>query len=561
MRRVILAAVLAVIVLLILVFGAPRDHVRSDVRGVHPLYQALAPEPRHFDPEQSAALFVGVRKFGDETGTVDVEFAADDAVDLAHAFAIDPQSRLVSPSRVVIALSGRPQKKESKARLEELLRAGAREVPARHADILLALQKQAAAASSDGVLIVSIASHGFVHDGIPYILGADSPPQFPDTALPAPRLFDLAAMSEARRSLFFIDACRERITGGARGGPSAATAAPILSRMGHIDGQVVFYAAAAGGYAYDGDGNGVFTSKVLEGLRCNAAVVRGVVTAETLRGYVERNVRRWIRQHRDPSVAAATQFSMEGDAKNMPLATCGGPLPPPPPGDVARATTDGSHISAFDEKGAPLWTRDLRAPVVQVKVEDLDNDNRREVIAGSSKSITVFDGRGNVAWTAAESLPLREFVVDHLLRRDPTLQIAALWSGDKESQSTVTTYAANGQKLATYSQNDRLQHILIDRPTTRHNRRIIASGVDEKRLTTLLLLDSSAKLLWQGVLLRPMERLAHFVVGDRDKYSRDIKLTTASGDELHLDFDGKVLERSSPSLIWRLTAGKKRRSP
>ena len=144
------------------------------------------------------------------------------------------------------------------------------------------------------LLIVSIATHGFIKDGVPYILGSNSLFQYPETALPTPKLFDIASTAEARRSLFFIDACRERITGDARAGASPATAAPLISRMGRVNGQVVFAAAAAGGYAYDDDGNGVFTKAVLEGLSCKAALVRGAVTAGTLDTFVERSVRAWI---------------------------------------------------------------------------------------------------------------------------------------------------------------------------------------------------------------------------------------------------------------------------
>src|SRR5436305_1891289 len=191
-RRMKVRVLLAVVIVAAIVFlfvAVPRPSGPGITRGVQLLHAADAPEPRSFDPRQSAALFVGVRKFTRDENIVEVPYAADDAVDLAYMFALDRRVALVSPSRVVIALSGRPQKEESKRRLDALQQAGAKVEKAGPSDILMLLQRQAALASSDGLLIVSFATHGYVRDGIPYILGATSVFQYPETALPAPKLF------------------------------------------------------------------------------------------------------------------------------------------------------------------------------------------------------------------------------------------------------------------------------------------------------------------------------------------------------------------------------------
>lgn len=302
---------------------APRQSTPARSIRVLPVQKTNAPSSSRFDRTQSAALFVGVRRFTKDH-TLDVPYAVDDAVDLAYTFALDPHVSLVPADRVVLALSGTPQKEESQRRLDELQKAGAEVEHADPSDILLLLQQQAAAAGQDGIFILSISSHGFVWEGTPYILGSTSLFRYPDTALSTTRLFDIVATSTARRSLLFIDACRERIAAEVRAaGPDPRTAAPIVDRMTQIEGQVVFYAAAPGRYAYDDpkNGNGVFTRAVLEGLHCNAAS-NGVVTVDTLRRYVEREVRQWIRAHRDPSIGAAIQVSMEGDTDDMPLAVC-----------------------------------------------------------------------------------------------------------------------------------------------------------------------------------------------------------------------------------------------
>jgi hypothetical protein len=558
MRVRVLIGVL--IVAAIVLLALPRTPAPGMTRGVRLLQDTDAPAPRTFDPRQSAALFVGVRKFTRDENILEVPYAADDAVDLAYKFALDRRVALVSPSRVVIALSGRPQKEESKRRLDALEQAGATIEKTGPSDILMLLQRQAALAGRDGLLIVSIATHGYVgRDGVPYILGSTSLFQYPETALPTPKLFDIASASGASRSLFFIDACRERLSEGARAGASAATAAPLISRMGHVDGQVVFYAASAGGYAYDDDGNGVFTKAVLEGLSCKAAFARGAVTVETLRTFVERYVRTWIRQHRDLTITAATQISTDGDSKNMPLCVCAGPPPPAPPGDVVRATHDGANVTAFGSDGARLWSRAINGHVSRVEVADLRGDGNHEVIVGTAASITVFDRTGANIWSANESGELEMFVVGHLLRHDPTLQITGIWNDDRESH--VSTYDADGGRLSTYSLHGRLQRIAIDRPTSRHNLRIIAAGTDDdagaivgihKPLATLLVLDSKGKLLWKGVLLPAAERIARFEVVSRDKYSREIILLTRDGHEIHLDFEGNLLAKPSDGVTLKI---------
>ena len=110
-------------------------------------------------------------------------------------------------------------------------------------------------------------------------------------------------------------------------------------------------------------------------------------------------------------------------------------------------------------------------------------------------------------------------------------------------------YDAAGAHLSTYSLHGRLQRIAIDRPTSRHNFRIIATGTDDdagaifgihKTLATVLVLDSKGKQLWKGVLLPAAERIARFEVVSRDKYSREIILLTREGHEVHLDFEGNL---------------------
>ncbi len=279
---------------------------------------AVVPAAARFDRSQSAALFVGVRKFTKDK-TLDVPFAVDDAIDLAYVFALDPRVGLVPPERIVLALSGTPYKRESQGRLEELRRAGAQIAGAEKDDILALLHQQATRAGRNGIFILALATHGFMSEGNSYVLGSASLYRDPHTAISTEKMFDIVATTGAQRSLLFLDACRERIT-GAR--PNPPTAAPPLDRMTRVQGQVVFYAATAGRWAYDDGGNGVFTKAVLDGLNCKGSPAHCVVTVENLRKYVEHEVLTWIRAHRDPAISSAIQVNLDGSTHDMPLVNC-----------------------------------------------------------------------------------------------------------------------------------------------------------------------------------------------------------------------------------------------
>jgi hypothetical protein len=518
--------------------------VERMVRGVQLVGEAETTGTIAFDPSQSAALCIGVASFPKDS-TLEIPYAADDAVDLAYKFAMDPRVRLVPPERVVIALSGPPRKDISKKRLQELLEAGAKKEPAGPSDILRLLEKQAAKAGPGGILIVSVASHGFTRDGVQHILGSSSILEYPETALQMPRLLEIAARSAALRSLLLIDSCRNRLTEGTRGSPAIA---PSITRMNRTSGQIVFSAATTGGYAYEGDGNGVFTKAVLDGMSCMASLERGAVTFRTLQTFVEREVRMWIRKHRNTSIRAATHVSMDGSSQNMPLSICVPPRPPPPD-DVDRVVRDGSTVFAFAANGARLWKATVPGEILDAEGVDLDANGSHEVVVAGD-TITVLDHTGKLAWSVAEEgLTLRQVFIADLLQNDPNHQIVALWEGGGSSTSSqVTMYAADGRRLSAYEHAGHLSHIAMDRPTSRHGYKFIVAGVDDHANATVVLLDTRTKPVWAGILLPPTERIDRLEVIDHDNdATRDIAVTTASGSSIYLDFAGKSLDGKPPS--------------
>jgi caspase domain-containing protein len=282
---------------------------------------------RDIDPHASAALFVGVRTFTEDDNLTEVKYAVDDAVDLAYEVAMDRQPLLVAPERVVLAISGEPQKPQSQERLKKLLDAGAVQARADVPEILKLLKSQSRAAEQGGIFIVSFATHGMSDDGMQHLLAANSLLEYRETDVTEARVLDIVSTSGVERSLILIDACRERIRRDQRNGTTdPKSVAAFLSAMAVVDGQVILSAASPGDYAYDDDerGNGVFTAAVIDGLHCGAPTDgRGYVTVGTLGDYVEGRVLNWIRAHRDHEARKATQMNWEGRSKDMPLSICG----------------------------------------------------------------------------------------------------------------------------------------------------------------------------------------------------------------------------------------------
>jgi hypothetical protein len=519
-------------------------------RSVRALFESSRPISTRFDRRQSAALFVGVREF-DNPAVERVKYAVDDAIDLAYAFAMERRVSLVPPRRVILLLSGRAAaKKESQQRLHLLREANADvRFRAGAADIRAALRQQAALAGRDGLLIVSIATHGFLSEGNGYILGASSALRDRNTMLQTTDVFEAIASSAAQRSLVILDACRERTEAGTRSVLASATSAapPIVRRLARTRGQAVFYAAAAGQWAYDDDAarNGVFTRALISGINCGAAKVRGVVTAETLAGYVERSVHAWIRDNRDPDIGSATQTSIDGAARNMPLAQCWGSEPQPGP---ARVTADGTLIRALSQKGKLLWQLDAGEAVAHVQALDLDADGRSEVIFTTRHAVEVVDDNGKPLWSVREPMTLTGLTTGDLFRQHAN-ELVALWYDDHAAASHLTVYDPAGIRLGGFDHDRRFTHVTIGRPNNRSAPRVVATAGDR-----LFVFDpkklARGKLLWSGRVTGVITAINLIDVDDDQR--KDIVLATAGGAKIAVDFAGRALGGGSRARFERL---------
>jgi hypothetical protein len=555
----------------------------GDRRSARPL--ALREEEGRlpFEAEQSAALFVGVRAFHD-ANVAEVPFAVDDAIDLAYTFALEPKATLLKPRHVILALSGAPHKNKTQEHLLALQAAGAVVVAATSSDIFASLRKQAESVGRDGIFIVSFATHGFSSEGVPFLLAESSLLGDPRSAIATTKILDIIAASNARRSLVLLDACRERVNAATRAGGSRLTSgAPLIKDMSNVDGQVVLYAAAAGKVAYDDEKarNGVFTAKVLDGLRCKAERnEHGLVTAGTLSTYVREHVRSWLRKHHPGGGggAEAIQVSMDGDTSGMPLAVCTPPreaarsvaLPSP-----ARVSVDGASLTAFGEDGRLLWSVRMDGRITKAAVADLDGDGVNEVIAAAGGSLTAFTASGERLWIEDTNAPpnydgvsgpltIRTFTIGNLFRNG-TQQIVAVSDDGGDVVSRLTIYDSDGRFRSGYWHPGRLQQVVIGTRTARTAPKIVATGVNRDLhsvisargiVSTVFMLNPRqvsgeappyrGKLhfgsqLWYGCVLAP-QRIESVEIIDHDNDgNRDIALSTTSG-KIYLDFDGKVID-------------------
>ena len=478
------------------------------------------PAQAGFSRAESTGLFVGVKEFRDRD-TLDVPYAADDAVDLAYRFSLDQRSSLIPPQRVVLALSGRPMKKESQERLRELREAGAQIKDATSDDIHDFLREQVARAGTSGLFVLSLASHGFLDEnGDAWVLGSNSRLGAPEGSLRMETLFDVAG--RATRSLVFVDACRDRVAKNARGvAPDPMTVAPLLAKMARIEGQVIFFAAAADQYAYDDEvhQNGVFTKAVLDGLDCGASSPRGQVIASTLHTYVQRAVRRWLVEHDKTPVDPVTQVRMEGATRNMPLTQCWRSAKFP-----IRASADGATLSTYDADTEPLWVRKFADRIAQADAADLDADAFYEVVVGAGHTIQVFDRDGKLLWEyGGDGMRIVTFAIGDLFRKH-TNQVVALWTDGHASRLTVLD--SKGAVMASCEHAGLLDRVFLGRPNNHHNQKIIASSIGG------IFVFDARKLarLWTEKIASPVQ--------DVRVVDRNIEVVTKSGRTV-FTFDGR----------------------
>lgn len=271
-----------------------------------PNFAALAPEvlqAHSFEREDSAGLFIGVRQFIDaeeqpSRELLEIPYAVDDAIDLAALFALELE--LVSPARVRLLLSGEPQKESSAEALTRLKVAGAKVDKPNFTRVLSVLREVTRSAGEHGLLLISVATHGFSQGGERLLCQDSIRGDLEDTSLAWTKLADLATSSPCPRRLILLDACRERVEAGRAVGSEAAavTSSALGNAIQAARGLAVLCGAPPEGYCYDDPEarNGAFTARVLEALRHRAQPNdQGLVTLRSMAEWVDVALQNWLR--------------------------------------------------------------------------------------------------------------------------------------------------------------------------------------------------------------------------------------------------------------------------
>ncbi|HEX2060207.1 MAG TPA: hypothetical protein VHK90_05665, partial [Thermoanaerobaculia bacterium] len=338
------------------------------------------------------------------------------------------------------------------------------------------------------------------------------------------------------------------------GNPDRRAAAPHLEKAARATGQAVFYAAAAGEFAYDDDRrkNGVFTGAVLDALRCSAGAIDefGLVTIDTLGAYVHESVKTWVEKHGNGRTSNGIQVRADGGMRSMPVAVCrtsssdssvipevisalryivgvlqrvqttitgGAPLPaanaaPPPQSRPAQVRTADDVLNVFSSESMRLWRREVAGPIVHAEVADLDGDAVNEVVVGvggaegDGGKVIVFDARGNVRWSADTTMPLnydgghtgrmtiRAFTTGDLFRKGKRQVVVLAIDAQGWYPAVLQVYDWDGKRLASYRHPGHLHKVLVASATPRSEPRIIVSGVNND-LSAVLGLSSHASIV------------------------------------------------------------------
>lgn len=478
--------------------------------------------------KEPAGLFVGVQRFTSALPPADVEYAVDDAVDLAWAFA----DRFDDKRRIAIAISGEPHKPASKHALQQLRDEGATVLEATKENVQRLLERQAGLAGA-GDLIVSFATHGFTQDGVPYVLASTSTLEDSHSAISAAEVLDIAA--RAKRSFVVLDACRNRITVVRGPAHRVDTRAPRIDVLRKYAGQVVF-APAAGRTTEDElrDRNGVFTGAILAGLHGGAACDRrGYITVDALRDYVEQRMLRWLKHRYDDAEPPAIQVNIDGDAGAMPLAKCdAGPT-------LGEPGLTSYSVDAFDTAGHLLWSKRFEDAVIDAHVAELENI----LLVATAHHVHAFDAAGAELWTAGvgKGLFATRLLVERLLRAEQQSQVVVLATGD--SGSTISIWDADGGVRGAYHDDQQLRDVQPVRVTTRHAWKLMASSK-----SSLLMLNprEPASPLWMGIVQPAGATIRKLWTDDQNHDEKlDIAVTLSSGATIYLDFDGRRLADGS----------------
>lgn len=276
-----------------------------------------------FTKEKSYGFFLGIGEFDSRSQLPELTYAVDDAVALAHLFASELE--LLPPRNVRLALSGEPKSDRAKAKLKTLKDAGAKLVPPTKTEILFAIQDVSDAANErEGLVVVSLASHGFEERGEAFVMPRDGNRRLiRDTGVSQEAIRMTLDNSKAGKKLMIVDACRETPGGQTRGAGKMSDA--LLKALQATEGFAVMASCKVGQLSWEDPEleQGVFTHFLLEGFRgkAPASPQDGLIRLGSVSEYASKMTRDYVRRFKNEDQIPW----FEGEqARNIPVAVSPG---------------------------------------------------------------------------------------------------------------------------------------------------------------------------------------------------------------------------------------------
>ena len=286
----------------------------------------VTPLPQTSRSGGSAGIFIGVNEFELDRSLSPLRYAVNDAVAQAHLFV--EELHLIPAGNCILLLSGEPSTDLARIKLDELKALGINPQRASRTAIfqalLLATGRPMAA---EDLLVLSFSTHGFEDRGIGYVMPTDgSRALLSDSGISVLTIQERLAGSGSGKKLLLVDACRELVEKGGKGGPSVMSDG-FADAFTKARGMSVLHSCSRGQYSLERDeiGHGVFTYHLLKALGGEAAADHhGYITLGSVADYLKSAVPEWV-QSTNPSISRdkvqEPAFREEnGDARSIPLA-------------------------------------------------------------------------------------------------------------------------------------------------------------------------------------------------------------------------------------------------
>jgi len=159
--------------------------------------------------KQSAGLFVGIGRFGFQSGLKDLEYAPDDAVALAYRFVVE--LKVLEANRTQLVLGGKPSSELARKQLEVLRDQKVSVMRGTKYGLQKALKEFAVRTSSPGNLaVMSFSGHGYEMQQDVYLMPTDGNWQtVRSTGMSFESVLETLRQSRAKSKVLLFDACRQ----------------------------------------------------------------------------------------------------------------------------------------------------------------------------------------------------------------------------------------------------------------------------------------------------------------------------------------------------------------